>query len=128
LGNEEKYSGRLDRTLEEMKKVIKDFQDENINRQTIARQQRILSRMLDLQHSLRKRDYSNNRISVTGRDVIRTSPEAVNLEASKIGQRIQQDILRLPEEGYTKQFQKLIRAYYELLFEKSTTTPQNNDK
>ncbi|MEJ2628462.1 MAG: hypothetical protein P8078_07895, partial [bacterium] len=128
LGNEEKYSGRLDRTLEEMKKVIKDFQDENINRQTIARQQRILSRMLDLQQSLRKRDYSNNRTSVTGRDVIRTGPEAMNFEASKMEQRIQEDILRLPEEGYTKQFQKLIRAYYELLFEKSTTTPQNNDK
>ena len=127
LGGEEKYAGRLDRTLEEMKKVIRDLQEENIDRQTIERQERILSRMLDLQHSVRKRDYTNKRYSAVGKDFIRTSPETLYENTSGLKKQVQRDILRLPEEGYTKQVQKLIRAYYELLFRTNTVSEDNID-
>lgn len=116
LGSEEKYTGRLDRTLQDMNKVMRDLQEKNVDQETIQRQQRILSRMLDLQHSARKRDYSRKRLSTTGKEIIRSSPEALRFDQSRLEEQLRRDILRLPEEGYTKEYQKLIREYYQLLF------------
>jgi len=127
LGSDEQYAGRLDKTLEEMHKVIKDLQEKNINQETIERQQHILSRMLDLQHSVRKRDYSNKRLSTTGKEIIRTSPEELYFDKSSLEKQIRRDILRLSEEGYTKQFQKLIREYYHLLFQERTVIQEKNN-
>jgi len=118
IGSDENYSGRLDRTLEEMRKVVRDLQEKNVNRETIKRQQQILSRMLDLQHSVRKRDYSNKRLSTAGEDIIRTSPDELHFDQNRLEKQLRRDILRLPEEGYTKEYQKLIREYYQLLFQK----------
>ncbi len=118
IGSEENYTGRLDKTLREMKQVVRDLQERNVDRETIKRQQQILSRMLDLQHSVRKRDYSNKRLSTTGEEIIRTSPDELRFDKSRLEKQLRRDILRLPEEGYTKEYQRLIREYYQLLFQK----------
>jgi len=127
IGSEENYTGRLDKTLEEMQKVVRDLQEKNVNRETIKRQQKILSRMLDLQHSVRKRDYSNKRLSTTGEEIIRVSPDALRFDKSRLEKQLRRDILRLPEEGYTKEYQKLIRKYYQLLFQERAAIEEEED-
>ena len=42
-----------------MEEVIKDFQRRKITRETIERQNKILSRMLDSQKSLKQKDYND---------------------------------------------------------------------
>ncbi|MFO7889713.1 MAG: DUF4175 family protein [bacterium] len=128
VGSEEKYTGRLDRTLQDMNKVIKDLQERNFDQETLERQQRILSRMLELQHSVRKRDYSKQRLSTAGKEIIRTSPEALYFDKSRLEKQIRRDILRLPEEGYTKEYQKLIREYYQLLFQKKALVEEEKEE
>ena len=56
-------TGGLSNAGDEMDEVILDLKNNNINRETIERQQRILSKMLDSQKSLTQKDFSKKRIS-----------------------------------------------------------------
>ena len=51
-------TGGLSNAGDEMDEVIIDFKNNNVNRKTLERQQRILSKMLDSQKSLTQKDYS----------------------------------------------------------------------
>ena len=58
-------TGGLSNAGDEMDEVIIDFKNNNVNRKTLERQQRILSKMLDSQKSLTQKDYSKKRKSKT---------------------------------------------------------------
>jgi len=58
-------TGGLSNAGNEMDEVILDLKNNNISRQTIERQQKILSKMLDSQKSLTQKDFSKKRISKT---------------------------------------------------------------
>lgn len=117
FGDRLEIVGRLDQMVEDMESVIEDLQQQRASRETIQRQERILSRLLDAQRSVRRRDYNQERESISGEDVIRQSPEELSLEQQSGRERILRDILRLGNEGYTKDYQELIRQYYERLLE-----------
>src|SRR3989304_2053662 len=53
----ERILGDLGKISEEMKEVVKDLEQRNVNPKTIERQERILSRLLDAQRSMRERDF-----------------------------------------------------------------------
>jgi len=61
-------TGGLSNAGNEMDEVILDFKNNNINRETIERQQRILSKMLDSQKSLTQKDFSKKRISKSAKN------------------------------------------------------------
>ena len=64
-----------------MDEIINDFKNKRINRETIERQEQILSRMLDNQKSLTKKDYSNKRKSKTGNDFMYDGDTSLDLES-----------------------------------------------
>ncbi len=117
FGDNSEITGRLDQMVEDMESVVQELQQQRASQETIQRQERILSRLLDAQHSVRKQDYSRKRESITGEDVIRKSPEELSREEQTGQERILRDVLRLGEEGYTKDYQELIRQYYERLLQ-----------
>ena len=71
-GFNQKYGGRPDQTgkledlVQEMQKVVEDLKKNNVNRQTIERQERILARMLSAGHSLKEQDSSPQRQAQPG--------------------------------------------------------------
>ncbi|MFC1501886.1 DUF4175 family protein [bacterium] len=125
FNDQSQIPGRLDQMIEDMDGVIKDLQQKKADQSTIQRQQRILSRLLDLQNSLRRRDFSRKRRGRTGQDIIRSSPQP---QAAEEGWReaMRQDILRLAREGYVKEYQDLIRAYFEALTRDNAAQLKNN--
>ena len=56
-----KLLGDLDNIAKEMQEVVKDMEQGNVNENTIRKQERILSRLLDSQRSMRERDYEKRR-------------------------------------------------------------------
>ena len=58
-------TGGLIKANEEMEEVVFDFKNNNVSRKTHERQQQILSKMLNSQKSLTKKDFSNKRKSKT---------------------------------------------------------------
>ena len=105
--------GDLQKIADEMKEVVENLQQNNVNPNTIRQQQRILSRMLDAQTSMRERDYEQRRTSTAGTTPVRRSPAEVQGESEQ--NQLRRDLLKAIEEGYSKDYQDLIRKYYDAL-------------
>ncbi len=96
-----------------MKRVVSDMQSKNIKQETIQRQQKILSRMLDASRSIRQRDYDNQRVAKAGKDVFGKSPAELNLTNANSQQ--EQQLLKLIRQNFPPEYQKIILRYYQLL-------------
>jgi hypothetical protein len=111
----ERILGDLGKISEEMKEVLRDLEQKNVNPNTIQKQERILSRLLDAQRSMRERDFEKRRRAEPGKDFTRKSPAELDLTTQEGKNRLMQDLLKAMEEGYAKDYQELIRKYFEAL-------------
>lgn len=114
-GDLSKILGDLNKIAQEMREVQTDLAQGNVNPETLQKQERILSRMLDSQRSARERDFEKKRKAETGREVARKSPGTADLSTQERKSRLRQDLLKALEEGYTKDYEELIKKYFELL-------------
>jgi hypothetical protein len=114
-GDRERLLGDLQKIAEEMKDVVRDFEQQNVNEETSRRQERILSRLLDASKSTRERDYEKKRKAQTGRTMIRKSPEAIDPNALTGRNKLRDELLKSLEQGYSRDYQELIRKYFERL-------------
>jgi hypothetical protein len=108
-----KALGNLDKIAAEMKEVVADMQSGMITPETIKRQERILSRLLDATRSMNERDYETKRESRSGQDGARNSPNALDYTSQEGKTRALQELLRSIQQGYTKDYESLIRKYFE---------------
>lgn len=105
--------GDLDKIADEMKEVVKQMQSNDVNRNTVQQQERILSRLLQAQRSMRERDYEQKRKGTAASTPVRKSPAELSAETNT--SRLQNDLQRAEEAGYSKDYLELIRKYYESL-------------
>jgi hypothetical protein len=106
--------GDLKKISDEMKEVVQSLQQHSADHETQQKQDRILSRMLNAQRSLRERDYEEQRKSTTGRTMpLAKSPAELKKESEPAG--LKRDLQRAAESGYSKEYMDLIRRYYEAI-------------
>jgi len=103
--------GRMDQAKDDMEAVEQNLRKGRLDDETLARQQKILSRMLDAQRSLNKRDFDDQRESNQGRDASRPSPAALRAELLKREDRVRSDLLRAQAEKYPGEYRALVEAY-----------------
>jgi hypothetical protein len=118
-GERSEILGRLDQAGKDMEDVVKDLQKRNVSRRTINRQQRILQRLLDAQKSARKQDYSRKRRAETGKYYPALSPGQLPTNLGEKNIKIQRDLLKALKEGYSKDYEQLIKKYFEALMKES---------
>jgi hypothetical protein len=109
--------GSLDNIAEEMKKVEKDFANQNITRDTINRQNRILSRMLDAQKSVHRREFSRERQAESGKNYVTTSPDELPSSLGERENQLEKALLRAKKEGYSRDYLEVIEKYFKALTE-----------
>ncbi len=114
-GEQQRILGDLGKIAEEMREVVENLQQQNVNPETLRKQERILSRMLDAARSMRERDYEQRRQGRTATQFTRRSPADLDPAALDGANRLREDLLRALEQGYSKDYQELIRKYFELL-------------
>ena len=107
--------GRLDRIMEEMRQVERDLESANLSPETRERQEKILSRMLDAQRSLRDRGFRKERRSRSGSDREATTPVPVPRSLQEARERMREDPVRMPGFVYPPEYEDLIRIYFETL-------------
>jgi hypothetical protein len=117
FGNRSEILGRLGDLGEEMKKVVGDFERLHVDQSTIERQKKILSRLLDAEKSIRKRDFSKKRRAEVGEDVSRPSPKELPPDLFQPGQMAKDDLSKFLEEAYPKEYEQLIKEYFKALSE-----------
>ncbi len=109
-------AGRIDDLVKEMEDIARSIERRQLGRSIIERQERILSRLLDAQRSVRRRDYTRKRKAESGESVTqRESPESVSPELRE--KLIREDMLRALKEGYPPEYENLIKAYFKALSE-----------
>ncbi len=117
FGDRREILGRLDDTVEEIEKTLAEMERSGASQETIDRQKRILSRLLDAQRSLRRRDYNRERRSRTGEAYVRTRPGELPEDLTRANQELREDLLRAMQRDYPAEYRELIRAYFEGLSE-----------
>lgn len=113
-------AGRMDDILENMEEVIKDLRNRGADERTLQRQERIMSRMLDIQKSLHKQEFEKRRKSKTGQDIVRESPDQLPEDLGERRDMLQQQLLRALNQPYPKEYEELIKSYFDSLREIET--------
>jgi hypothetical protein len=115
FGGRNEILGRLDDLADEARRVINDLRQRNVNRETVERQERILTRLLNAQKSMRRRDYSQRRKSKPGETYEMPSPPQLSLEERE---EILRDLLSRKRGYYPPEYEELIRAYFKVISSK----------
>ena len=115
--------GNLEQIQKEMEEIVKSLGEKTVQERTLRMQERVLSRLLDAQRSLNKRDYSKKRKSETAREYRAVSPEDIKLSENR--DRLYDDLIKALNEGYNEDFMRLIRKYFHALCEQNKNTNGN---
>jgi hypothetical protein len=114
-GEFSKLLGDLDQVAKEMQEVQSDLVQGNVNPETVKKQERILSRLLESTRSMRERDYEKKRTASAGVNVPRSSPSDLDLSTQEGKNRLRDELRKVLEGAYSKDYEELIRKYYEEL-------------
>jgi hypothetical protein len=114
-GESKRFAANLDKIMQDMKEVVTNLQTDKINDDLIKQQEKILSRMLDAQRSINERDFEKNRKSNTGKNSARTSPPDLILSTDEGRNKLKNELMKAIGEGYKKDYEDLIRNYFEAL-------------
>lgn len=114
-GQSKRLAANLEKIAEEMKEVVTNLQTKKLNDELVKQQERILSRLLDAQRSINERDFEKNRQSNTGKDIARKSPPELILSTDEGKNKLRDELQKAIREGYKKDYEDLIRKYFEAL-------------
>jgi chromosome segregation ATPase len=113
FGDRREILGRLDDTVDEMEGTLEEMERSGASQETINRQKRVLSRLLDAQRSLRERDYTQMRRSRVGETYERTEPGQLPKSLTTATDELREDLLRAMQREYPSEYRDLIRAYFD---------------
>ncbi len=114
-GESKKIPADLENIVNQMREVVTDMNTEKLSDDLIQKQEKILSKLLDAQRSINERDFEKERKSESGNNFTRNSPGELNLSNQKAKDKLKDEYNRAVREGYNKDYEDLIRKYYEAL-------------
>ncbi len=117
LGQSGGTLGQLGDVGDEMKKVEQDLRSGRLSQETLDRQQKILSRLLDAPRSVEKRDYSRRRISRPGVDVVRSSPGALSGDLLKSRPSLPALLSRGSRDPISPRYRATVDEYFQSILE-----------
>jgi len=110
-----KLTSDLNKILDEMKEVVEKLESNNVDDNLLQKQERILSRLLEAQRSMNERDFEEERESRSGDIFKRESPQDFDMSHEGELNRLRDELLKAIDEGYRKDYEDLIRKYFEIL-------------
>ncbi|MBN2461520.1 MAG: hypothetical protein JXB60_07930, partial [Candidatus Cloacimonetes bacterium] len=111
----QKQTAALNQIIEDLQSISRNLQQGILNQEMIDLQDRILSRLLDAQKSVHKREFSRQRKSEISDIDQWELPEDIKLKFDKMRQKA---LLNEEYKKYPQEYQELIREYLRLLNEK----------
>ncbi|HGJ65143.1 TPA: hypothetical protein ENS27_07105 [bacterium] len=119
LDDKAETMGSLEEVAREMKEVEKALREGYVDQETLDRQRRILTRLLDYEKSMKKQDYDKKREAQVGRDYIVEKPSSqLPSDANIVPKQIDTMLNPSSREQWPQQYRELIKAYYKSLSNK----------
>jgi hypothetical protein len=113
-----KLLGDMNKVAEDMEKAAEALERGEVSPELKKRQQQILSRMLESTKSLQKRDEEERREAKTAKNIFNPSPAELSTETKQT--RLQDAVNRLKRQGFSDDYERLIRRYYDALEKRGT--------
>jgi hypothetical protein len=110
-----RFQDLLDNLGQEMKETEEALYQYKIDRKLIERQQLIISRLLDAERSIRQEDWTKERKSKPGEDIMRPSPAPLSEDLGK--DQLLEIIQRALKQPHPEEYELLIREYFKALME-----------
>jgi hypothetical protein len=107
--------GRLDEAQKQMDQVEESIRQGDVGDDTEEKQTQILSRLLDAQRSIHRRDFDPEREARRGEDVAHSSPALLAKDLFRENDRLRQDLLKADADRVPSQYRSLIEAYLRAL-------------
>ncbi len=105
--------GSLEKVIKDMNEVLSDLRSGNITQETLKRQERILSRLLDATLSIYERDFEERRESTPGKELPKKAPPELSLK--QLSQKSLEQYLNELKNSYTKDYEEIVRKYFNLI-------------
>lgn len=111
-GSDKRKQDEFNKLAEELKELVQDLQSGKSPAEIQKKQEKILSRLLDATRSENERDYETKRESKSGKDLnSQVQSDKNQYEKSKNFQ----DLLKSLKLGYSKDYENLIKKYFDAL-------------
>ncbi len=121
----QKNSSALNKIIEELDEISRLLRSNRMDRNLLDRQERILSRLLDAQKSIHKREFSKKRKAETAEKNDWELPEEIKLKFDKMRKDA---LLKEDFRNYPKEYQEIIKKYLRLLNEKANKSEMRDEK
>ncbi|MCF7911218.1 MAG: DUF4175 domain-containing protein [Candidatus Cloacimonetes bacterium] len=108
----QKQTSSINKMIEDLEGISRNLKRGKIDQDLIDTQERILSRLLDAQKSIHKRDFSKKRKAETSDFLDWDTPEEIQLKFDKLRQKA---LLEENYQNYPQEYQELIREYLKRL-------------
>ena len=116
--------GRLEEVARNMQEVEESLRSGDVSGNTIEKQRRILTRLLDYEKSLKRQDFSKKREARAGRDYAVAKPDSIIPEdTTRIREQLDTMLSPSVQEQWPEQYRELIKMYYKAL--SNTVRTQN---
>jgi len=107
--------GNLGEIAGQMKEVEKQLEDRKYTERTKHLQERILTRLLDAQKSVREKERDQKRKSRSARQVAHKDPGELLLNLTP--DQLRREMIQALKEGYDRSYLELLRKYYQRLLD-----------
>lgn len=112
-GESKRIPQNLENISKEMQEIVTDMESQKLDDGLVQKQEKILSRLLDAQRSMNERDFEKNRESFTSKNITKDSPGKLDLSNSR--NQLKDELSKVQQEGYNKDYESIIRKYFNLL-------------
>ncbi|MBU8933195.1 MAG: hypothetical protein KOO62_04230 [candidate division Zixibacteria bacterium] len=127
FGSSRQVLGRLQDIAREMKEVEEDLADGEIGEQTLQKQLRIYSRMLQASRSLQRKDFTQQRKATAAEEQLFVIPSSLPAELLDSRVKLEDRLRRFLGDSYPPQYEEQIKAYFKALLQTESpdrsTTP-----
>ena len=108
--------GNLEQVARDMREVEDGLRKGYLGNDTVDKQRRILTRLLEYEKSLKREDFSRKREARSGRDfVVEEPPSVLPDDATKMRKQVDAMLSPSAEQEWPAQYRELIKMYYKAL-------------
>ncbi len=115
FGQSRQVLGRLEDIAEEMKKVEESMADGEVGSETVERQLRVYSRMLQASRSLQRKDFTEQRKANSASEQLYVVPPELPAELLNDRVNLEDRLRRYLGDTYPPQYEEQIKAYFKAL-------------
>ncbi|MCS6988870.1 MAG: hypothetical protein NZM06_05065 [Chloroherpetonaceae bacterium] len=120
-GEKSDLLGNLEKLADEMQKAAEQLERQDLSPELKNRQRQILSRMLESTKAIQKREQDERREAKSAKNIFKASPPELSQEQTR--NPIQDGLNRMKAQGFSDDYERLIRRYYEALEKQSAPAP-----